>query len=462
MLPTNNPKFEAFFSSISLTDSPDPAKRNLFEVVPSVLSTDGKQHFEARPLFLSYDVLNEISPESAIRIISKELTARSHLDETSVASAVLAIYANTVRTSGTSVQILNQIISTITNAEVSDYLIAPFPIFPGFQSFSFGDFEAGALNYDHLKYWCERVKCDYFKRYPDRHRGNFAVQRKRHKIRLIDFSHIKSSFPSNYFERLADNYFEAVTRCLYARFRAEAWTAQEILIAFGAPFIDFNDFQFWNGSTFICLFNNIGLDHAGYFCPIGNGLAINYSGIDTGIPKTKTLLEKSFGFIEPESNQIGTTLQTFCRFIATSRMHESASRISESFLHHAIALDLLFGDREGISLSVSRRTAVCLYGDHNDEYEKALKRVKSLYDFRSRYVHSGIIINAKALEEIKEVSNAVLRCLMRFHSAPVEDLKQKEIVWWHRQLDYIASGLEAGKEPSMADLRGLGLRKDMK
>lgn len=458
MLPINNPKLEAFFSSLSLTETPETTTTPTFEVVPRTLSTDGNDQFEAKPLFLTYDISTGFTPESAIRIVAKELAAAGHLDDISVALAVLAFYANTSRTNGAAITLLSKIISSISDAEVTEYLISPFPIFPGLQRFTLGDFEAGALNYDHLNYWCERVKCDYFKRYPGRHRGNFCLQRKAHKIRLIDRLAVESRLSSNFFGHILSNYFEAITRCLLDRFRTDAWTAQEILIAFGAPFIDFNNFQIVNGSTFISLFKNIGSEKAGYFCPVGHGLMLNYSKIDEQIPRIQSLLEKTYGFLEPGSHQIGTTLRSFCRFLARARLHECSSRVSESFLHHAIALDLLFGDRETVSLSISRRAAVCLYSDQRVAYDEALKNVKSLYNIRSRYVHAGIIINLEALDEIKKVTDAVLRCLMRFHTVPFEDSKQKEIAWWHRQLDYIASKLEAGKEASEEDLCGLGLR----
>ncbi len=307
-------------------------------------------------------------------------------------------------------------------------------------------------------HWCERVGCDYFKRYPGRHRSNFAIQRTPSRIRLLDIPSYGQTVSRQRASQLVDLYFDAITRCLLDRFRTDAWTAQEILIAAGAPFIDLNGPRQWHGGTFVGIFRNIGTAKAGYFCPIQHGLSLNFARIDERIPATQAELHTSFGFLRPGKHEIGETLRTFCRFVAKGRLHESESRISEAFLHQVIALDLLFGDRDAATQAVARRTAVCIYGDSRMPYEEALKKAKALYDIRSRYVHAGIQVPADELEAAQSVSMAVLRCLLRLHSIPSGTRDHQTIGWWHRQLDYVASALEANRETSEEDLQKLGLR----
>ncbi len=144
MLPDGNPSFERFFGSLRLVESPPlSGAGSFFELAPVSFFSDGERLGAAEPLLATYDDDSTagLTPESAIRRLAKELASVGHLADASVARAFLALYALTDRPNGTAVSRLNDLVRSICEAEVAEYLIAPFPAFPGLQRFVIEDFQ---------------------------------------------------------------------------------------------------------------------------------------------------------------------------------------------------------------------------------------------------------------------------------------------------------------------------------
>jgi len=409
------------------------------------------------PVLATYDPGSGVTPDAAISRVAKELAAVGHLADLPVVRAVLALYALTERLPGTAIARLNALIHSIANADAMEHLIAPFPAIPGLRSFVVEDFTFGLLDYDRLVYWCDRVGCDYFHRYPGSHRGRFAIQRAPHPVRLLDIPAYGAEVSRQLASTLVDQYFQAINESLLSRFQSEAWAAQEVLIAAGAPFVDPQEPRMWHGGAFIVIYRHIGAEQASYFCPFGLGLRAEFAKIDERVPAIQEQLKAVYGFSRAASHEIGETLRTFCRFVARAKVHESQSRVSEAFLHQVIALDLLFGDRDAATQAVARRTAVCTYADFGSSFHEMLKATKALYDVRSRYVHAGAQVSPADLDSIQAVCSSVFRCLLRLHRQVPETAEQQTIAWWQRQLDFIASSLETDRVPTAEDLTRLGL-----
>jgi hypothetical protein len=456
MIPSHAESLEKFFYSLAFVP-PSSASTPSIELLPAAFSSNGEQMGASMPVLATYDPGSGDTPDAAINRVAKELAAVGHLADVPVVRTVLALYALTERLPGTAIARLNALIDSIANAEAMEHLIAPFPAIPGLRSFVADDFTFGLLDYDRLVYWCERVSCDYFYRYPGSHRGRFAIQRAPHPVRLLDIPAYGAKVPRQLASKLVDQYFQAISDALLNRFRSDALAAQEVLIAAGAPFVDPQEPRMWHGGAFIVVYRNIGTQRVGYFCPLAHGLRVDFAKIDERTPAVQEQLKAVYGFSRPASHEIGETLRTFCRFVARAKVHEVQSRVSEAFLHQVIALDLLFGDRDAATQAVARRAAVCAYADFGSSFHEMLKITKALYDVRSRYVHAGIQVSPGDLDSIQVVCNSVFRSLLRLHRQVPETAEQKTIVWWQRQLDFIASSLEADRVPTAEDLARLGL-----
>jgi hypothetical protein len=456
LFPEGIADLERFFGSLRLVESSEPLPCS-FELVPATFFHDGRQMGTERPLVATYDPASSLTPDAALHRLAKELQSVGHSSQPVVARSFLGLYALLDRPSNAKLTQLNRLLASISSAEVSQYLVAPFPAFPGLKSFVVDDFTMGPLDHDRLVYWCKRVSCDYFDRYPDRHRGRFAIQRSPSPIRLLDVPAYRSRVAHILAERLLSYYFQALSESLLADFRNDAWAAQEVLVAAGAPFIDLNQPRQWHGGEFIAIFRNIGAANAGFFCPLAHALNVDFAHIDERVPRVQQDLQSTYGFIHPAANEIGQTLRTFCRFVARGKLHEHEQRISEAFLHHVIALDLLFGDRDSATQTVARRTAVCALAGFGGSFQGALKEAKHLYDVRSRYVHRGAHVGLGDLKRVQALVDSVLACLLRLNGLPPTDPERQSITWWHRQLDYVAGALQAGRAIPTEDLTSLGL-----
>jgi hypothetical protein len=117
---------------------------------------------------------------------------------------------------------------------------------------------------------------------------------------------------------------------------------------------------------------------------------------------------------------------------------------------------LLFGGTDDLSKSITRRVACILHRAKAVSFDAAVRRTRALYDTRSRYVHEGRAVPATVLEDVREVTREVLWALLR-----VQRLPDSRAVGfrdrWTRQIDYLCSAVEAGKEPTADDWLRAGI-----
>jgi hypothetical protein len=457
MIP-DNPKLEGFFASLRLTEKSPDAGLSAITLLPERLLSDQTTTLRTGAISAVYDPDCGISLDAAIQRLDRELQSSGHPNTPAAVRAVIAVYLLRDRSKG-AIRCLNETIGAIAAADVVEHWITGIPCVGGFARFDIGEFEFGELDQQRLSYWCERVGCDYFKRYPGRHRGDLAIQRRPTQIALLDIpSCITSGASALSTAMIIDGYFDAIGQSRAEQFRADVWAAQEVLVAAGAPFMNLRGSPTWTEHTFISVYRNVGRAREGYFCPIGQTRIVDFAASDRRIPEMQKALCDSFGFTAPAAHEIGETLRTFCRFIAQGRLHESEARVSEAFLHHVIALDLLFGDRDGVTSAVARRAAACVSSESSVGFDAALRQVKALYDTRSKHVHCGRQVQNHDLVAIRVVCRAVLNCLLRVHDAVASLSDMQSIAWWHKQLDYVAVALEAARALQPEELRMLGLR----
>jgi hypothetical protein len=173
------PQFEKLLSSISVHTEAQRDDRPSFDVVRGGFDYDGVNYFPVHPVTASYDA-GELTLDAAIERIAKELKNSRHWSDCNadhlrhLVRLLLGIAAISRPANRPAAQQVNEILSATCEANHSAFLISQFPVRrPG--RTRIGNFYVGEVDIAKLKYRCEKVGCDFFRRYPNLYRGAYGV-----------------------------------------------------------------------------------------------------------------------------------------------------------------------------------------------------------------------------------------------------------------------------------------------
>jgi Apea-like HEPN len=256
-------------------------------------------------------------------------------------------------------------------------------------------------------------------------------------------------------ESIVNDYFSLNNTVLFDQFEAELVSAQSILLAAGAPFFDTRSLYMLSSviqTHRVAVFRNLGTGKMGFVAPGGMGpLLIDVAGIHERVPIMLKELRNTYGFAGFDDSPLHRSIKLFADFVARARRHEIDSRPNEALLHYVIALELIFGERQAIQKSVSERVALITFRDNGRSFAQQRDWIDTIYDLRSRYVHDGVeITNQLQLDQLRRLCEQIFRCLMRLQAGRMQPSSRgKEILtMWLHELDYLAKGLIAGKQPT--------------
>jgi hypothetical protein len=256
---------------------------------------------------------------------------------------------------------------------------------------------------------------------PDQFSNRFAIEGAPVSVQVFDWSYFRHKFKisaGTLAGELVDHYFECLNRDLQDSFRREFQVAQQILVAAGAPHFNLDLPGMVMASSFVCIYQKIARERAGYFCPIDQAPSVDYANIDHRIPAKEEELRRKFSFTGLTNSEIYQTLGTYCRFVVKAKTYEDENRLDEAFLHYVIALDLLFGGKDESTQAVSRRTAMIVSRVLEESFQAMVKRMKTIYEKRSKYVHAGVSVSNQDMKLVQPVINEVLFCLLRLQAIP--------------------------------------------
>jgi hypothetical protein len=144
----------------------------------------------------------------------------------------------------------------------------------------------------------------------------------------------------------------------------EVITAQDAVLALGGAYFDpqmlrlsfFKNLQ-------VAVFLNLGETKTGYVAPagVGNFIHIDLANIHVRVPQLLDELNKQYAFKQFDASPLHSSIKLFASFVARARRHQLNGLADEALLHFIIALELLFGVREGIQRSVSERVALITF-----------------------------------------------------------------------------------------------------
>lgn len=452
------PEFETLLSALTLVQPANAVEWESLEILPSTCHSDGKRLWASDSMTAWAPVSVRLTSTALLRRLTKELAAKAHPCNDSLARIVLGIFVH-LRGVGSAVTVLNNLMDTIDEVDCTQYLVAPFGPLPGTVPFKIGRFHVGLLDIDRMRYWCKKVDCDFFQRYPQAFSNCFAIEGAHTPVRILQIGDLvkqAGDAGAPIPRPLLDAYFDALTEELRNQFEQEFLAAQEVLVAAGAPLLDVSDARMILNFSFVALYYAKSASKAwGYFCPLNMAPKMDWAKADRRFPRAAEMLKSRFGFEALGTAEIFADIRTFCKFVTRAVNHEVHNQLDEAFLHSVIALDLLLGSPDENTQTVCRRAAVLVSVDRGCPFAEALALMKKIYDARSRYVHAGTPVREQSLTDLKPVITTVFEMLMRLQQKP-ENRSEGFRSRWCKHLDFAGIALETGRELSPEDLGFVG------
>lgn len=223
---------------------------------------------------------------------------------------------------------------------------------------------------------------------------------------------------------LVATYFAQLADLQSASFWNGFLEEQHLLIAAGAPYLDERILKGVLFGQMISVFLDIGRPDSAFVTgTFTGGQRIELAKSDRRIAEMQSWLSIKFAFAGYSDSEVGNTLRTFVRFLSRAERHCLDGREDEGFLHFIVALDLVFGDKDEATKSVSARVACIAHRASGRTYAEESSQIRGLYDARSRYVHSGTSVKPEMIQTARTICSAVFHCLLRLNGTTGDDLK---------------------------------------
>ena len=307
-----------------------------------------------------------------------------------------------------------------------------FYIFPKFhpsieakpKSFSFGSYSFNKLIFSQVRRLCRSAGSDYFERYETYLRSRFMFYREFRDISIINWFPYRENklvefgyFPVKLitFNELGEYYFFNLHRVLGDIFLDEMVQQQHLFIALNSPYIGNQPLRLMPNSETLVIFQNVdGKGENGFVSPQSKAsLIIEMGELDKSIPKIQKDLKTEYHFSGFLDIPIHKTMQNYVSFIAKAKLHRENNHNDDAYLHFVISLDLVFGEANQSTESVSSRVAAITYFKNSVTFRDQQKLIKGIYSERSKYVHEGKAIKEKSLKQVENICNEVLLCMLR-------------------------------------------------
>ncbi len=474
------PELEPFLATLMLKNPPSATEYSSEIIALSIpaIGTDksGQPINEISPtLKIWYKNTDGFTINSLISLVESTLRRKGHLSTRRIALAVIGLYVVLRQPDNSSASFLFEILENTITASANLFYIFPKSIYLGKESrispFQFGSYSFGELDMAQIKQLCKKAKSDYYERYETHLRRRFTIQSQFPEVivlnwwsyreqRSITFSLISSL--AELFNELIENYFDQLNHALFERFFEGIGEEQYLTIPIGDTYIDEKSLENLPLADRVVIFQNIDGKHEnGFVKPLGSGgYILDFAAVDTLVPKALGHLQSEFNLIHLENYPIHQTIKTFARFVSKAKKYRWEDYLDDALLHFIIALDIVFGEENQSTDSVSRRVAVLTYQKARLSYKEQAKRIRALYRERSKYVHEGKSISKVSVDEAEEICKEALFCLLRIQK---DEQRRTKIAMNNllKDIDLISATLEADRVPDNSLLIELGISSDM-
>lgn len=467
-LPENN-QFDTFISSLTNRQEYASEEHQRHSISTMAGRDESGRYFDESQLNIWYLPVGEFTWDSFVKRLSRELNERGCATNEAICFSVIDLFCYYARAMGLqNTTIFNAFLNYIAPVELNQIAILSKQFTQQSWNFEIGSFVVGEIDLSKIKSYSRRAGSDYYERYRNEIKERIAVQRKAISIKALDVYRIYGDTQSvdlsldvvnngkyywsiwMYFEHIGIfhrmQFFELLIReqdLMYAleeiRLHPDGLHYAEML--FLSAFISFNRDK-----------------KTGWITPIGTSPKITIRTVDNfsqRIANFNNWLSVQVGKPELNKNAIFYSLEAFVRFVNKGHEFKEEGKHNEAFLHYVIALDLMFGERESLSSSIAKRVAVICYKTLDMSYVDALKRIKEIYNDRSKYVHEGKNVKENLLPSLIAVCQSIVRVLIKLSAMNYDDTIFPAN--WFKQLDLAAASLEAEADLGVDFYRGIGL-----
>lgn len=381
-----------------------------------------------------------------------------------VAGKVLGMASALSGSTGAPLDVVNQIIASISPARVSQWAVLINPSTSP-EQYRFGDFVYGEVELNKLQYRSEKAGSDFARRYGDSLRSRRSILREGRTLHAIDLNALHFSADSSagsFLYRITDDYYASLAEIERQEFMMDLDRQQAIFGAAGLGTIPSETLRQVSAMTqWITIFERPDRGR-GWVVPNQNVLHLSSTepkALSDGYLAIKTGLK----LIDWNAKPLDPLIQAFCQYLTAAQDHERSERIEEALLHVVFALDLLLGASAGdaLTLVLAERTAIVSHLAVQKPIEAVVAFVKECYDMRSAYVHRGGKGGLAGLNERFEmlfrVARAVLGAACFARLQPWCQTKDARDSWVNR-IDILKAKHVAGVPFAQAELQELGLQ----
>lgn len=321
-------------------------------------------------------------------------------------------------------------------------------------------FRLGALDSDKLAYKCRKAKAAWFEAQSRKVDGVKSIQSPVTKRTLMDWSsvcwNVRSSNIKRFGPSLIEHYHQYCSRVFASAMWSEFEDAWLLPQSLGLHQFDIPAFQRMPGGNMWTILSGIGPSSAhSWVGSTEDEAPIKVLDLDR-IAASLTSLSEKLHFNALQKSSLFPLIQSVSRSLVRSTSHLMGGRQDESFLFLVIAIEQVFSQKQNTTQAIVSRTSLVTHLFLQVNFQEAQKKIRSLYDSRSKLVHAGESVTVEGLLDANDLGEAVLRCLIRLACSPraeEENLHES----WLKQLDYLIAGIEAGIPPSDTSLIETGI-----
>ena len=383
--------------------------------------------------------------DSVLRVISRELTDKGCAAPRNVAIATLAAIVTTIEAGASAVEHANACLSHVHGCDVFQYLVLPSTCRRDYETV-FGEFRIGPFDPERLLYWGRRGGSSY----PldlNSLAGRTALERDRFSTRLLNWDAMPvtawraaQSRHELLPQAVQDIYYAAVSNHHFREIPMLMRDRTRVLAAGSLVHVDVESLFDSMFSQRFGLFrwqSNSGRQRTWAVLSTMGGFNINLVPPEL-VARCRSWLKDKIGFVELHpSKPLDRTLDAFCGLLQRAHDHRLSDRPDEAALHFVIAIDFLLGSERRSTESVTERAAVIAHRPFGRPLEDQARRIRQVYDARSKYVHEGRAIPEGEIVEAERVAMEILWALLAVSGKGT----LASTAEWLKKIDYVLAAL---------------------
>jgi len=394
---------------------------------------------------------SSLSIESLIEKIKHELNKIGHSTSDQLAKSLLYLFTFHPKQKTHGVEAINEILEMHTFSEVSQFYILTDIEIDNFVPVYFDNFSFDILDLKRFSYKCDKAGSDYYQLYGQALIDKLCIEKKRIDKKIINLHLFADKFVNSSGTEFKDGvlyYFESLSAVLYHEFWFEFAEQQNLHISYGLGNLNERLFKEKILSNYVTFYLKIPVNgvNRGYVVPsqLGRLEIVMHESLGRDIKEFYQRINQEFSFSNFSNFEIHQTFKTFTNFIAKGYRYLEDNKKDEGFLHFVIAFDLVFGDKNESTKTVSNRCALLTFSNMNNTYQQQKILMNEIYNSRSKYVHEGRSVKEEHIDVVKPIAKEIMLCFFRLQTSE-ENRNQLTIEKWKKKIDYACSALEAEK-----------------